>query len=60
MIFAREVSPGLTKLIKKIDAETAGQQKVGDGQLRRLLSNDENSPKTSRAWPRRRASRRRC
>src|SRR5436190_1890321 len=31
MIFAREVSPGLTKLIKKIDAETAANKKAAMG-----------------------------
>jgi hypothetical protein len=41
VIFAREVSPSLTTLIKKIDAETAKNSKAAMGSFVVFLSNDE-------------------
>jgi hypothetical protein len=44
MIFAREVSPSLTTLIKKIDAETAKNSKTAMGSFVVFLSNEEKLP----------------
>lgn len=41
MIFARELSPGLTKLIKKIDAETTKNSKASMGSFVVFLSDNE-------------------
>jgi hypothetical protein len=45
MIFAREVTPGLTTLIKKVDAETAKNGKKGMGSFVVFLSNQETLEK---------------
>jgi hypothetical protein len=42
MIFAREVTPTLTTLIKKIDAATASNKKAGMGSFVVFLSDNEN------------------
>ena len=42
MIFAREVSDGLTSLVKKIDAATAENKKAKMGSFVVFLSDDEN------------------
>lgn len=41
MIFAREITPALTSLVKKIDAETAKNKSARMGSFVVFLSNDE-------------------
>ena len=53
MIFAREVTPGLTKLIKQIDTATAKNRKARMGSFVVFLSDDEKLPEQLKALAKR-------
>ena len=49
VVFARRLTPSVTKLIKKIDAATAENKKAGMGSFVVFLSNDEDLTKNLQA-----------
>jgi hypothetical protein len=53
MIFARQVTPGVTQLIKRIDAATAKNRKARMGSFVVFLSDDEKLPEQLKALAKR-------